>query len=88
MSFTPTQQAEMDRAMSAAVEQLNHFVTVYAEALPTVDPYLALMVSTEHIFEDNNGIKPESWAVEMAAAVRIIHQLRTELADLNPGMLR
>jgi hypothetical protein len=48
-----------------------------------VDPMTAVVASTEHIFDHNRGLTPSTWAVEVAVAVRIIHQLRTELAELK-----
>jgi hypothetical protein len=78
----------MDQATAEATSAVNHHVEVYAAILQELDPMDALIGSVTHILGDkhNAGVSPTRRAVELAVAVRMIHDLTIKLEILKAGM--
>jgi hypothetical protein len=87
--LNPGELANLDQAVAKATSEVNHHVEVYAAILQELDPTDALIGSVTHILGDkhNAEISPTRRAVEMSIAVRMIHDLRTELTILKAGMV-
>lgn len=86
----PGELANMDQAIASATSEVNHYVSFYtvavAAGMSTED---ALVASGEHILTDHNAeVTAEEWAVEMAVAVRLIHDLKTELGTIRAGLAK
>jgi hypothetical protein len=89
MSWEPGELADMDQAVAGATTEVNHYVAFHAAAATEMSPEDALVASGAHILNDHNAeVTADTWAVEMAIAVRGIYDLKTKLDSIRRGMAR
>lgn len=82
---TPEELAQVAESIIRATSEINHYADVYAAFLSRMDSASAIDQSAKHILQDHNhDVSVRCWAAELAVAVSLYHQCRTNLTPHLP----